>query len=294
MLSNKVSRFRIFLPVIALALGILQVGCNTAQPAQIPSSGQRAQNANRTFQVREYALVEASTDNPNHLEFQERALAAVTARRSGWIFSGSNATQAPNQALAPFGYHIAANPTPPFSGFALYRGDQLVQRDIAWFLPVSGKASDNWAELGDFVLSFETLNGEKMIASSAGVRPWPGQEQSIKGLQKPLYPNEVAYANNPGSEIGVVAGSQPLEAGKLAADMFGLQSIAGQPFYFYNSGDLVHLNYAGHDLAYTYDQVVHNNTAGNAIFNPGGTGQVSWFYGLRDGLWYYVEVGMLE
>jgi hypothetical protein len=27
-----------------------------------------------------------------------------------------------------------------------------------------------------------------------------------------------------------------------------------------------------------------------SIFNPGSDGHIAWFYALRDGLWYYVEV----
>lgn len=282
--------------VLALGLSILVIGCVPAESAAYSASYLPAETTSLTFQVREYALVEVSADNPNRPEFQQRALAAVQNQRAGWLSSGNDAFQEPNQALAPFGYHIAANPTPPFSGYALYHGNQLVERDIARFWPVAITTSKSLPGQKNFALSYETWNGEKLIANMEGIFMWPGQQHSAHGLQQPYYPGQVVYADSPstGSEAAVATGPLPLPAGELAANVFGLQSIAGKPFYFYSSGDLVHLNYAGQDLAYVYDRVEHNHTGAQAIFNPGGAGMVAWFYALRDGLWFYVEVGMFE
>ncbi len=256
-------------------------------PAAIPVTG-----SGGAFQVHEYALVEASTDNPSHVEFQQRAITVVTASRSPWSFLGAgDIFQAPNQAMAPYGYHLAANPTPPFSGFALYHGAQLVQRDIARFSPVSVKDTSNGDDRSDFTFPFVTISGKKFVANINGIQPLPGQDQTVSRI--PNYGNAIAYTNTVGSEAGLLTGTL-LADEEIPPGAYGFQDVAGQPLYFYPGGDLVHLNYAGRDLAYTYDRVIHDNTGSLAIFNPGGTGQISWFYALRDGLWYYVEAGVFN
>ena len=79
---------------------------------------------------------------------------------------------------------------------------------------------------------------------------------------------------------------------------FGYQILNGEPFYFYVSSDVlpgrIHMHYAGSDLSHSYDRVVHEQQGSTEIFNPGGNGRIAWFYALRDGLWYYVEVGQFK
>lgn len=308
------------------------IGC--AAPTSVPLSSSVVPVsgvASGAFQVHEYALVEQSKDNPTHIEFQQRVPGVVAARRTGWPFSGSEETiEVPNQALAAFGYHLEANTTPPFSGYSLYRNSALIQRNIAKFWPISIQKPMNGSGQGDFLLSFETMDGEKLVASLSGIRPWPGQDQSLGNTPPVYFGNRIAFAESVGSEVSVYAGSDLLYTGpsatrgvhslqtwgdshwalELTGDVivdgqdlnktmgydgaYGLQIIAGQPFYFFNRGGQVYLNYAGHELAYKYDQVVHDNLGSLAVFNPGGTGHIAWFYGLRDGVWYYVEVGVFE
>jgi hypothetical protein len=290
-----ISRFRKSLQAAALALCILLIGCASPDSASPSPSFLPVTGSSSVFQVHEYALVEASTDNPNHKEFQERAVAVVAARRSPWsLFGSGDIFRAPNQVLAPYGYHLAANPEPPFSGIALYHDDQLVQRDIVRFWPVSIIDSQNGDDRGDFLLSFETISGEKWVADMDGIRPRPGQDQPASSTTKAIIGNQLAYADSVGSEIGLITSPDSQNDEKMPPDSFGRQIVAGQAFYFHQSGDLVHLNYAGQELHYTYDQVIHNYEGSNAIFNPGGTGRVSWFYALRDGLWYYIEAGAFD
>jgi hypothetical protein len=304
-----------YFQALAVVLCLLLMGCAVPNSdpftsSIVPVSGKDS----GSFQVHEYALVEQSTDNPNHVEFQERAPAAVAAQSIGWPFTRlEDAVQATNQALASFGYRLAANPSPPFSGYALYHNQTLVQRDIARFWPVSLQKANDDNGKSDFLLSFETLNGEKLVASTDGIRPWSGQDQSVGSTPPVYFGDQIVYAESVGSEIGFSGNLSDSEIQSLqtldddmnvnAHDLnllegydsaFGWQEIAGQPFYFFNRGDLIHLNYAGRDLPYTYDQVVHNNSGKLAIFNPGGTLHIAWFYALRDGVWYYVEAGVFE
>lgn len=289
MFKTRISKFHKYLPVLALTMCIGLIGCAAPVSTPLTSSLLPVTGADGSFQVHEYALVEESNDNPNHTSFAQRVPPVVAAQRAGWPFGSSGDTvKGQNQALAPFGYRLAPNPAPPFSGFALYHNTDLVKRDIARFWPVSIKGTNGIGS--DFILSFETMQGERLEANVSGIHPWSEGDLSV-GRQ--VYQNQpLAYAGNIGSEAAINVEDEP--AHNIPSGSFGSQNIAGQPFYLYTRGGQVHLNYAGRDLAYTYDQVVHGNTAGLTIFNPGGAGQIAWFYALRDGLWYYVEVGIFR
>jgi len=299
----KEGRIQIGLQAFAFVVCIALVGCATPNSAPLSSSAVPVTgNPGGSIQVHEYSLIEQSADNPNHIEFQERVPVAVAARRAGWLFNRQeDAILAQNQALAAFGYRMASNPTPPFSGYALYHNGELIQRDVAQFWLVSlerAKDDEGW---GGFLLIFETLDGERRVASPEGIRPWSGQDQTTVGSLPVDQDNRVAYAESVGSEVSVKTNPELLSSGAGESlskagneSIFGRQVIAGEPFYFFQRGGLIHLHYAGRNLAYKYDQVVHNNTGETAIFNPGGTGQITWFYALRDGVWYYVEFGVFR
>lgn len=239
--------------------------------------------------VVEYALVEQSTDNPTHVEFQERVPAAISARRGGWTSpSPENALETPNQALNPLGYSLTLNPGPPFGAFALYQDGQLVQDGILHFWPVTLQPDGS-----DFSLRFETLDGRLLVASRTGLSPWSSGEQP-QSRSSPV--------------LSSAAGMVVLQAGRLALDrprpdnqdagyddagfdtVFGQQNLAGRAFYFYTQDGLTGLHYNGSPMGFSYDQVVHDASGPAAIFNPGGNDHIVWFYALRDGLWYYVEV----
>jgi hypothetical protein len=80
---------------------------------------------------------------------------------------------------------------------------------------------------------------------------------------------------------------------------FGLASIRGRPFYFYEQDDVVHISYDGQTLPNLYDEVFHNQCCEAAIHNVAAGGDVVWFHALRDGTWYFAVgsttvVGELE
>lgn len=95
-------------------------------------------------------------------------------------------------------------------------------------------------------------------------------------------------------ERHIVMDGQDLALARSADRAYQFHLLDGHPLYFYDKDGLTHLNYAGDDLPYHYDQVVRQNTGDLAVFNPGTSGGVLWFYALRDGLWYYVEIGRFD
>jgi hypothetical protein len=43
-----------------------------------------------------------------------------------------------------------------------------------------------------------------------------------------------------------------------------------------------------------YDEIVHSRCCGLVAFNNAGKEVMAWFYGLREGTWYYVEIGKYD
>jgi len=76
--------------------------------------------------------------------------------------------------------------------------------------------------------------------------------------------------------------------------------LHGEPFYFFapaasSPGGRIAMSYAGQEVVpYVYDEVVHYQCCEPSMFNLSGNETMVWFYGLRDGMWYYVEAGVYD
>ena len=74
-------------------------------------------------------------------------------------------------------------------------------------------------------------------------------------------------------------------------EMFGFQFLDGKPFYFYRKDGLIHLSYDGQDLNLVYNQVPHYGCCSGAETNPVAAPNWVRFFGLRDGVWYFTQIG---
>lgn len=74
--------------------------------------------------------------------------------------------------------------------------------------------------------------------------------------------------------------------------IFHWQLLKERLFYFFRKDDHVGVSYDGQVLPYRYDEVVHYQCCGPAMFNVRGNETMVWFHALRDGMWYYVEMGV--
>jgi len=74
-------------------------------------------------------------------------------------------------------------------------------------------------------------------------------------------------------------------------EMFGYQLIDDKPFYFYKKDGRIHLSFNDEDLPITYDEIIHYRCCSGAEKNPVAAGNWVGFWGLRDGVWYYTEIG---
>ena len=74
-------------------------------------------------------------------------------------------------------------------------------------------------------------------------------------------------------------------------EIFGYQLLAGKPFFFYKLDGKIHLSYDGETLPIWYDEVRHYSCCSGAMLNPRmGTNWVG-FWGIREGVTYYTEIG---
>lgn len=74
-------------------------------------------------------------------------------------------------------------------------------------------------------------------------------------------------------------------------EMFGFQLLDGKPFYFYKKDRQVYLSYNNEDLPIVYDEIPHYACCSGAELNPIAGSNWIGFWGQRDGVWYYTEIG---
>ncbi|MGD9819189.1 MAG: hypothetical protein AB7V04_10890, partial [Desulfomonilaceae bacterium] len=77
-------------------------------------------------------------------------------------------------------------------------------------------------------------------------------------------------------------------------ETFGFQILAGEPFFFFNKGGEIGLNYAGEEMLLGFDEVAHHYCCGFSIYNPAHFENMVAFFASREGKRYYVEAGVFE
>ena len=74
-------------------------------------------------------------------------------------------------------------------------------------------------------------------------------------------------------------------------EIFGYQLLDGKPFFFYLLDGRIHLSYDGETLPIWYDEVHHYQCCSGGMLNP--RMGINWvgFWGIREGVTYYTEIG---
>jgi len=77
-------------------------------------------------------------------------------------------------------------------------------------------------------------------------------------------------------------------------ETFGFQLLHDKPFYFYWREGQVGVSFDGQRTLLDYEHVRHNECCSMAEANPVQAENMVAFFALRDGMWYYVEMGVYE
>ena len=77
-------------------------------------------------------------------------------------------------------------------------------------------------------------------------------------------------------------------------DSFGLQTIAGIPFYFFKRDGKIGYWYEGKEIMLEYDDIPHYLCCSNSILNPRASENMVSFFARSGNDWFYVELGLFS
>lgn len=277
--------------------------------------------------VEEYPLVSASEDSPDHFEFRQRLTEQILDVRRVWREPDPmlRITRT-SELIGPWGYSLGPTPSNA-SQITLYHNGTPLISDITYVWPLAVASSGTDFRLlinsmsqptlvvtPDTVGQFESTHfayiapvfvGDDLVTIYAD---WdrPAFEVRRNGVTEYVLLPQEMFVEPPVKALwswnghwvlqtdnAVIIDGQSLNDQIGAAEVFGWQLIAGQPFYFFTHEGRIAMSFAGQIVEpYRYDQVVHNQCCEASMFNISGNGTMVWFYALRDGTWYYVEAGV--
>ncbi len=205
-----------------------------------------------------YRIVDATVDGPGHFEFLQRIPEAVMDTRRAWRGSPLEWPLAPVQV----------------------DGREVTVEEVAY----EGVA-----------LPGETVYSTYVSVQVDGREVYRYNMAFGHAAVFPLY-----YLGNWGGRWVVEANGMLIVDGAIVnqdwgyQEIFGARELNGQPFHFYVEAGKTYLSYGGETLPLAYDYVYHGRCCEPAAFNAAGNEQMVWFYALRDGFWYYVELGAYD
>jgi hypothetical protein len=278
----------------------------------------------------EHAVVENSVDSPVRFEFLRHIPEKILDKRAAWRENPPEKRIANNNLLLqPLGLSLELKDTAEMTLYELYQGDELLLDEISHAWPVSISSGGSSAVLtveiwNDGYRLVHLFNGEITInewdMGSSLFFPPVNQGEELLTLRWDWNVNEVQVWSGSRriySFASLFLVAPPVHGlwswhdhwlveidGFLIQDgmnlnerlgfdeAFGWQLLNGKPFYFFRKGPRVGIVYDGQVLPYYYEDVPHYRCCEPAMFNKAGNEDMVWFYGLRDGIWYYVEVGI--
>jgi hypothetical protein len=320
----RFSRLLMLIPLLAIASTTLAAGAVVHPQAAIRSEA-------AALTVEEYELVPDAEDSPDHIEFKDHVPSSVLDVRRAWREPPpAERLERINAVIGAWDYELRLNTTattrPTYT--LLYQDNPLVT-DVTKIWPLAVNASETAFQLlldsesqptlvatqntvgkldktgfayfapvyvGDDLVKVVAAQDEyKFYVERAGERVYTvtPQQQSVLPPVKGLWSWDGHWVLE--AEGDIIIDGDSLNDQHGYSESFGWQVIAGEPFYFFRQDDQVRMSYAGEMVkGYHYARVVHYRCCEASIFNARGNRSMVWFYGLRDGMWYYVEAGIYE
>jgi len=165
-----------------------------------------------------------------------------------------------------------------------------------WSLGDSGDllASVATAAQGQPEQTVRVLRGDKTIFETPAGLPSPVLPLQGLWTYNGHWALEILFAD-PGTWAGEVFVDGELVNGLNRYDeAFGLQLLAGKPFFFYLRNGHVGYSYDGQETELDYDEVPHYRCCSESVLNPVQSQNMVAYFAVREKTWFYVELGVFE
>jgi len=77
-------------------------------------------------------------------------------------------------------------------------------------------------------------------------------------------------------------------------EIFGFQLLRGKPFYFFDKNGLIGVSFDEQATVLGYEEIPHFGCCSASLLNPDQAQNMVTFFARKDGIWYYVEIGVYE
>jgi hypothetical protein len=138
----------------------------------------------------------------------------------------------------------------------------------------------------------QVLRGDEVIFETPAGMPSPALPLQALWTYDDHWALEILFADTATWAGQVFIDGELVNAQKGYDEAFGLQLLAGKPFYFYMRDGHAGYSYDGKETDLDYTQIPHYNCCSESVTNPEPAENMVSFFAQRDGTWYYVELGV--
>ncbi len=137
----------------------------------------------------------------------------------------------------------------------------------------------------------QLLRGTEVVFETPAGMPSPALPLQALLTYDGNWAMEILYADENTWAGQVFIDGELLNTQKGYDEAFGLQLLAGKPFYFYMRDGHAGYSYDSKETDLDYTQIPHYNCCSESVINPVPAENMVAFFAQRDGAWYYVELG---
>ncbi len=130
--------------------------------------------------------------------------------------------------------------------------------------------------------------------------------QASAGLPSPAVPVQALWTYDKHWALEILYADETTWTGKIYidgtlindqkgyTDAFGLQLLAGKPFFFFSRNGQIGYSYDGKETELEYNQIPHYNCCAESEINPKPAQNMVSFFANKANTWYYVELGNFQ
>jgi hypothetical protein len=186
-------------------------------------------------------------------------------------------------------------------------------------------ADDRAASFSNEVITVEgnpaisSLGDNGDLLAVLATSPDGGPEQTVRvlrdgmtifetpaGLPSPVLPLQGLWTFDGQWGLEILFADQSTWAGEIFIDGnlvggvngydegFGLQLLAGEPFFFYSRDGHVGYSYDGQETDLVYEEIPHYRCCSESPLNPLQAESMVAFFAVREQTWFYVELGRFD